>query len=167
MTLYPEREQILAALSEAGAFCGECGFQPGEAGCADCVRVREMYADAVMPILERQLGESLFWHFEYQTAMDNYRGENAYVRKLRDIITRAQNAVDAGDMEAVRAALSDACPRCKGSGIDPEHSSPGCTDPDLGAEPPNLEPCIACQYPLAEAELIDDAAVVPAGGEPQ
>lgn len=44
------------------------------------------------------------------------------------------------------------CPRCKGSGIDPEHSSPGCTDPDRGAEPPNLEPCIACQYPIRPTE---------------
>lgn len=50
------------------------------------------------------------------------------------------------------------CPRCNGSGIDPEHSSPGCTDPDRGAEPPNLEPCIACQYPIpAPRELEDDA----------
>jgi hypothetical protein len=88
------------------------------------------------------------------------------LERLRGIITRAQNAADSGDLDAVRAALADACPRCKGSGIDPEYSSPGCTDPDRGAEPPNLEPCVACQYPL-EAELVDDAAVVPAGGEGQ
>lgn len=47
------REGILAALSTAGAFCGESGFQPGETGCADCVRVRSMYADAVMPVIDR------------------------------------------------------------------------------------------------------------------
>lgn len=51
--LPPERAEILSALSAAGAFCGECGFQPGETGCADCVQVREMYADAVMPIVDR------------------------------------------------------------------------------------------------------------------
>jgi hypothetical protein len=59
MTLSPEREQVLAALSLAGAFCGECGFEPGETGCADCVRVREMYADAVMPILGAVHGKAL------------------------------------------------------------------------------------------------------------
>lgn len=47
------RAEILAALSAAGAFCGECGFEPGETGCADCVRVRDLYADAVMPIVDR------------------------------------------------------------------------------------------------------------------
>lgn len=47
------REEILAALSAAGAFCGACGFEPGEIGCADCVRVRELYADAIAPITDR------------------------------------------------------------------------------------------------------------------
>jgi hypothetical protein len=69
MTLSPEREQVLAALSEAGAFCGECGFQPGETGCADCVRVREMYADAVMPILAQQRSAALVAAVEKLTWM--------------------------------------------------------------------------------------------------
>jgi hypothetical protein len=52
------RQQIAAALSEAGAFCGECGFEPGETGCPDCVRVRELYTEAlldvVQPLLDQQ-----------------------------------------------------------------------------------------------------------------
>jgi hypothetical protein len=51
------RAEVMSALSTAGAFCGECGFEPGEAGCPDCVRVRGMYADAVMPIIERLRAE--------------------------------------------------------------------------------------------------------------
>jgi hypothetical protein len=51
------RAEVLSALSTAGAYCGECGFQPGETGCPDCVRVRGWYADAVMPIIERLRAE--------------------------------------------------------------------------------------------------------------
>ena len=71
--LNPERAEIVAALSAAGAFCGECGFQPGETGCQDCVRVRDLYADAVMPIVERQSGafaptELATWAEQLQSA---------------------------------------------------------------------------------------------------
>ncbi|QQM45105.1 hypothetical protein [Streptomyces liliifuscus] len=45
------REQIKQALSGAGAFCGECGFEPGDRGCPDCERCYESNADALMPIL--------------------------------------------------------------------------------------------------------------------
>lgn len=40
------------------------------------------------------------------------------------------------------------CQRCKGSGIDPEHSYPaeGPSYHSMG-EPPHLEPCIDCQFP--------------------
>lgn len=40
------------------------------------------------------------------------------------------------------------CERCKGSGIDPEHSRPaeGPSYYSMG-EPEVLEPCVACQYP--------------------
>lgn len=40
------------------------------------------------------------------------------------------------------------CPRCKGSGIDPEDSHPaeGPSEYSMG-EPPVLEPCRACQFP--------------------
>ncbi|WP_035796390.1 hypothetical protein [Kitasatospora mediocidica] len=51
------REELLAALSTAGAFCGDCGFEPGEIGCSDCVRVREQYADALTPITDRLRAE--------------------------------------------------------------------------------------------------------------
>jgi hypothetical protein len=103
----PEREQVLAALSTAGAFCGECGFEPGETGCADCVRVRELYADAVMPVIdglrfesEQRLGELLFWEFEYRAAMDNYLGEAHEVKRLRSELARERRERD----EAVERA---------------------------------------------------------------
>jgi hypothetical protein len=49
------RDRIAAALSTAGAFCGECGFEPGETGCPDCVRVREVYTDAVLAMMQPEL----------------------------------------------------------------------------------------------------------------
>jgi hypothetical protein len=42
------RDEIKSVLSEAGAFCGECGFKPGDIGCPDCQRCHNMYADAVI-----------------------------------------------------------------------------------------------------------------------
>lgn len=48
-------DRIGAALSEAGAFCGECDFQLGETGCPDCVRVREMYAEALFAVVQPEL----------------------------------------------------------------------------------------------------------------
>jgi hypothetical protein len=50
--------QLSEALSEAGAFCGECGFQPGETGCTDCVRIREMYVDAVLSVVQPLLHDA-------------------------------------------------------------------------------------------------------------
>lgn len=45
------RNQIATALSDAGAFCGECGFEPGDRGkCTDCERCWSGYADALMPL---------------------------------------------------------------------------------------------------------------------
>ena len=43
------------------------------------------------------------------------------------------------------------CPRCEGTGIDPEYSHPaeGSSYYSMG-EPEWLEPCIACQYPQAK-----------------
>jgi hypothetical protein len=37
----------MQALSDAGAFCGECGFQPGERGCPDCERHYEWCVTAL------------------------------------------------------------------------------------------------------------------------
>ncbi|TFI30088.1 hypothetical protein [Streptomyces sp. 4R-3d] len=52
------REQIIQALSISGAFCGECGFEPGDVGCSDCQRAHARYADAVMPILLAEMQRS-------------------------------------------------------------------------------------------------------------
>lgn len=49
------RDRIAAALSVAGAFCGGCGFEPGETGCPDCVTVRGMYTDAVLAVVQDEL----------------------------------------------------------------------------------------------------------------
>ncbi|MFD5899085.1 hypothetical protein [Streptomyces sp. NPDC060366] len=58
--LPPEREQeiggrIIAALSLAGAFCGECGFEPGDRGCPDCERCWARYVKEVLPIFRTEL----------------------------------------------------------------------------------------------------------------
>jgi hypothetical protein len=45
------RGRIAAALSGAGAFCGQCGFEPGDRGCPDCERCWDAYADALLPLL--------------------------------------------------------------------------------------------------------------------
>lgn len=37
-------ETAIQALSDAGAFCGECGFEPGDRGCPDCERCWARYA---------------------------------------------------------------------------------------------------------------------------
>jgi hypothetical protein len=54
------RNKIQTALQEAGAFCGECGWQPGDAGCADCKRHWNRCADALLPLFraERQAGRT-------------------------------------------------------------------------------------------------------------
>ncbi|MEU3432293.1 hypothetical protein [Streptomyces sp. NPDC006863] len=40
-------ESAILALSDAGAFCGECGFEPGDRGCPDCERVWAGYVKAL------------------------------------------------------------------------------------------------------------------------
>lgn len=52
------RGRIAAALSAAGAFCGQCGFEPGDRGCPDCERCWSSYADALLPMFadEREAG---------------------------------------------------------------------------------------------------------------
>lgn len=45
------RNQIADVLSTAGAYCGNCGFEPGDRGkCADCERCWSSYADALLPL---------------------------------------------------------------------------------------------------------------------
>jgi hypothetical protein len=53
------RQSIAQALSRAGLFCGECGFQPGEDGCSDCRRHWEMCADELLPVFEEQRNATL------------------------------------------------------------------------------------------------------------
>ncbi|MFE9003182.1 hypothetical protein ACFYOY_13720 [Streptomyces sp. NPDC007875] len=62
--LTPEREtaigdQITTALSKAGAFCGTCGFEPGDRGCPDCERCYSDYAAALLPIVRAALATEL------------------------------------------------------------------------------------------------------------
>ncbi|MFF3998615.1 hypothetical protein ACFYX8_35565 [Streptomyces cyaneofuscatus] len=40
-------ETAILALSTAGAFCGECGFEPGDRGCPDCERCWARYVKAL------------------------------------------------------------------------------------------------------------------------
>ncbi|GGZ84185.1 hypothetical protein [Streptomyces rubiginosohelvolus] len=40
-------ETAILALSTAGAFCGECGFEPGDRGCPDCERTWAGYVKAL------------------------------------------------------------------------------------------------------------------------
>lgn len=55
---------------------------------------------------ERECGESMFWHFEYRAAMDNYRGENWQVGQLRAELAQARAAIPASccGAEAVHQA---------------------------------------------------------------
>jgi hypothetical protein len=53
MTDLSLRDEIKAALSVAGSYCGECTFEPGDSGCPDCERVRGQYADAVIAKLRK------------------------------------------------------------------------------------------------------------------
>lgn len=46
-------ELLKSALSEAGAFCGDCGFQPGDRNkCGACERCYDRYAAALLPLLD-------------------------------------------------------------------------------------------------------------------
>jgi hypothetical protein len=44
---------------------------------------------------ERERGESMFWHFEYRAAMDNYRGENWQVGQLRAELATTRTGLEA------------------------------------------------------------------------
>lgn len=47
------RELIKNALSGAGAFCGDCGFEPGDRGrCGACERHWDACATAILPLLD-------------------------------------------------------------------------------------------------------------------
>lgn len=93
MSTVPDlRAEVLSALSTAGAYCGECGFEPGETGCPDCVKVRGWYADAVMPIIERLRAELA----QARTA-PALRLDPADLRELALILTEERYRLDKGD----------------------------------------------------------------------
>lgn len=96
--LAASRKEILAALSIAGAFCGECGFEPGEIGCSDCVRVREVYTDAVLAVVQPELDR----------LAAELRRVNADRSELVDQLSSANEAEDAAEAELgrVRAELA-------------------------------------------------------------
>lgn len=52
----PTRETIARTLDQTGAFCGACPYEPGDFydNCADCRRVLDRYADAVLDLLKGQ-----------------------------------------------------------------------------------------------------------------
>jgi hypothetical protein len=62
--LSPQREaeiaeQMKQALSDAGAFCGECGFEPGDRGCDDCEWCYRRYVEGLMPLLRATVDAEL------------------------------------------------------------------------------------------------------------
>lgn len=84
------------------------------------------------------------WRAELKASIREF---DAYYTKewLQLLEPHIQAAEERGRREALRQAQ---CKRCKGSGIDPEHSHPaeGPSYYSMG-EPEALEPCTACQYP--------------------
>ncbi|MFE1321633.1 hypothetical protein [Kitasatospora phosalacinea] len=80
------RQRIAQALSAAGAFCGECGFEPGETGCPDCVRVRQMYTSAVLAVVEPELAKR-------QERGDIWKAKAAELEQDRDRLDTALAAL--------------------------------------------------------------------------
>ena len=90
--LTPERlaevsEQIKTVLSDAGAFCGDCSFEPGDRGkCTDCERCYDGYANALMPIVEalraEASGQRDYWHSQTMAADARLRELEARVAEL-------------------------------------------------------------------------------------
>ena len=94
---------------------------------------------------------------------------------LRAEVTEVQDSVviqlrdEGAELLAATAELDETpdpemtpgCARCKGSGIDPEHSysATGPTEYSMG-EPEHLEPCIDCQFPDFTGTLPDGTPVV-------
>lgn len=58
---------------------------------------------------EQRLGELLFWHFEFQDAMDNYRGEAQYVKKLaaESESRRQAAAANAASVEVLQRQIDE------------------------------------------------------------
>ncbi|MFW3477407.1 hypothetical protein [Streptomyces microflavus] len=112
-------ESAVQALSTAGAFCGVCGFQPGDRGCPDCEACWAGYVKALRAAgwapraealdeaadeiqksaddMERVLGRRL-----ETSALE--RGVADRLRRMADP-TKAARMQDANDTLAVRKAL--------------------------------------------------------------
>jgi hypothetical protein len=97
-------EQFTAQRCAAGEHADWALDSEGAHACPWC-EVERLLAQ-----LERECGESMFWHFEYREAMDNYRGENWQVGQLRAELAKA------------RAAIPSSC-----CGAEPVHQA-GCGD---------------------------------------
>lgn len=84
------RDEIAQALSEAGAFCGECGFQPDEIGCPDCVRVRHLYVEAVASVVQPRLAR--------RTKIRNLEAE---IERLRAELAAAREPIAVDDFARI------------------------------------------------------------------
>lgn len=81
-------EKAIQALSDAGAFCGVCGFQPGDRGCPDCEGCWRNYVDALRKagwapaheLAEKQRGQLL------PDDLDTHAPYNRTVRRMADLI---------------------------------------------------------------------------------
>lgn len=85
------------------------------------------------------------WRAELRETASRCLGVYTQDEVLAVILPHIQAAEQRGREEGLRQGR---CQRCKGSGIDPEHSYPaeGPSYHSMG-EPPHLEPCIDCQFP--------------------
>lgn len=97
----PLSELVADALSKAGAFCGACGFEPGDRGCPDCERCWASYADALLPLfasarddrdmeIVRWLGKKAR-EYEHQRNLPRYRCEEA-----SDVLARMASKIVSG-----------------------------------------------------------------------
>jgi hypothetical protein len=93
----PLTDRIAEALSIAGVFCGDCGFEPGDTGCPDCVRVRGLYVAALLPLFDAEV------HLAREAARANQMAvvgpelaaRDAQIARLTAELEAAQNRVDA------------------------------------------------------------------------
>lgn len=104
------RDRIATALSAAGAFCGSCGFEPGDRGkCADCERCWSSYADALMSLIaaEREAGRRAGMAADTATTTDGH-GDGLPLGAVQErATTAAANAYQAGLLAAADVADCD------------------------------------------------------------
>lgn len=78
-------ETAIQALSTAGAFCGECGFEPGDRGCPGCERTWTWYVDALRAAGWAPRDEALQSVSRLALAFEN-TGEPEIGRQIRQAI---------------------------------------------------------------------------------